>query len=130
MISFFRRLAFPILFNAVALIGFFLVYSLTGSTTAAISAFLFAIGAAVGSFWNLWAYRSPRGMDLNHPPSHCPRCGSTIPKRYDVPLVGWLMLRGRCVACRGFISWHYPAVEFVFALAFAAIGFVLVHLCA
>ena len=63
--------------------------------------FLFALGACVGSFLNVVIYRLPRGESLVFPGSHCPACGEAI-KWYDnVPLVSWLVLRGRCRSTSG-----------------------------
>jgi leader peptidase (prepilin peptidase) / N-methyltransferase len=70
-----------------------------------------AVGAAIGSFLNVVAYRLPRQESLVRPPSRCPGCDTTI-KAYDnVPVFGWLWLRGRCRQCRTKISPRYPIVE-------------------
>lgn len=70
-----------------------------------------ALGAALGSFLNVVAYRLPRRQSLVRPASSCPGCGTPI-KLYDnVPVLGWLMLRGRCRSCRSPISSRYPIVE-------------------
>jgi leader peptidase (prepilin peptidase) / N-methyltransferase len=70
-----------------------------------------AFGATIGSFLNVVAYRVPRGESLVHPGSRCPGCGSAI-KAYDnVPVLGWLWLRGRCRSCRLPISPRYPIIE-------------------
>lgn len=69
------------------------------------------LGAIFGSFLNVVAWRLPRKESLLHPPSACPRCGTRI-KAYDnVPILGWLWLRGRCRACGESISARYPLVE-------------------
>jgi len=79
---------------------------------------LFLFGLAWGSFLNVVIYRLPRNMSLVHPPSACPRCGSRI-KFYDnIPLLSYLLLRGRCRACGGPISPSYPLVELLTALSF------------
>jgi leader peptidase (prepilin peptidase)/N-methyltransferase len=68
-------------------------------------------GLIVGSFLNVVAYRLPRGESLVHPGSHCPSCDKPV-KAYDnVPVIGWLMLRGRCRSCHEPISGRYPVVE-------------------
>jgi len=68
-------------------------------------------GAVIGSFLNGVAYRLPRSKSLVAPGSQCPGCATPI-KLYDnVPVLGWLMLRGRCRKCRTAISPRYPAVE-------------------
>jgi leader peptidase (prepilin peptidase) / N-methyltransferase len=69
-----------------------------------------AFGATIGSFLNVVAYRLPRSESLVHPGSHCPGCGTAI-KAYDnVPVLGWLWLRGRCRSCRKPISPRYPVI--------------------
>ncbi len=85
-------------------------------------AFLGLVGAAVGSFLNVVAYRLPRRMSLAGPRSLCPSCGTQIAARDNVPLVSWLALRGRCRACGARISPRYPLVEAVTAALFVAVG--------
>jgi leader peptidase (prepilin peptidase)/N-methyltransferase len=75
------------------------------------AAFAGALGATVGSFLNVVAYRLPRRESLIHPGSRCPGCGTAI-KAYDnVPVLAWLWLRGRCRSCKARISPRYPIVE-------------------
>lgn len=69
------------------------------------------LGLAVGSFLNVVAYRVPRGESLVAPPSYCPLCGSPVRARHNVPVLGWLLLRGRCADCGRPISPRYPLVE-------------------
>jgi leader peptidase (prepilin peptidase)/N-methyltransferase len=69
------------------------------------------LGAIVGSFLNVVAYRLPRGESLAHPPSACPSCGTPIKPYDNVPVLGWLWLRGRCRSCGAPISKQYPIVE-------------------
>ncbi|MEG3438987.1 prepilin peptidase [Pannus brasiliensis CCIBt3594] len=80
--------------------------------------FVFAWGACVGSFLNVVVYRLPNGMSIVHPPSHCPKCSHRLGKTENVPVVGWLWLRGRCRWCKTEISFRYPAIEFVTGLLF------------
>lgn len=82
----------------------------------------FLVGASVGSFLNVVAWRLPLGMSLSKPPSHCPRCQAPILFRDNVPVLGWLWLRGRCRACGLPISPRYPIVEFLCGAAFAVLG--------
>jgi leader peptidase (prepilin peptidase)/N-methyltransferase len=82
------------------------------------------IGACVGSFLNVVAYRMPRGMSVVWKPSHCPRCGHAIRARDNVPVLGWLLLRGRCRDCGGAISPRYAIVEAAMGLAFFALAYV------
>ena len=85
-------------------------------------ALIFLAGLAIGSFLNVVAYRLPREESLASPPSHCPSCDTPI-KWYDnVPVLGWLMLRGRCRSCGEPISWRYPAVELGTGLLFALVA--------
>jgi leader peptidase (prepilin peptidase)/N-methyltransferase len=79
------------------------------------------LGAAVGSFLNLVVHRLRAGIPIHGAPSHCPRCQVPIRDRHNVPVFGWLWLRGRCAACGNPISWHYPLVE----LLVGAVGAVL-----
>ncbi len=78
------------------------------------------LGAAIGSFLNVVIYRLPRGESLVHPGSHCPQCSAKIRPRDNVPVLGWLILGGRCRDCRHPISPRYPLVELATALLFAA----------
>ncbi|TDO64044.1 leader peptidase (prepilin peptidase)/N-methyltransferase [Kribbella sp. VKM Ac-2571] len=80
------------------------------------------LGLVVGSFLNVVVYRVPRGESIVSPPSHCPRCGSLVRARHNVPVVGWVLLRGRCADCRLPISVRYPLVELVTGLLFAAVA--------
>lgn len=68
-------------------------------------------GAVIGSFLNVVAYRLPRGESLSRPGSRCTSCGSPVRPRDNVPILGWLMLRGRCRDCRDRIPARYPIVE-------------------
>lgn len=84
-------------------------------------AFVFVLGASIGSFLNVVIYRLPAGISLLSPPSRCPRCRTRL-KLYDnVPVFGWLWLRGRCRYCRVRISPRYPLVECVGGLLFLAL---------
>ena len=87
----------------------------------------FVIGICVGSFLNVVIYRLPLGISVNEPKrSFCPGCKAPIPMRRNVPLLSWLLLRGRCPDCRGRISVRYFAVELLTGLLFAAVWGVLV----
>ncbi len=78
-------------------------------------------GLVIGSFLNVVAYRLPRGESLVSPGSHCPSCGTSV-KAYDnVPVLGWLMLRGRCRSCHKTISARYPVVELTTCLLAVAV---------
>jgi len=80
------------------------------------------LGLAIGSFLNVVIYRLPRGESLSRPPSHCPSCDAPIRARHNVPVLGWLVLRGRCADCSAPISVRYPAVELGTAVLFVAVA--------
>jgi leader peptidase (prepilin peptidase)/N-methyltransferase len=79
------------------------------------------MGAIVGSFLNVVAYRLPRGESLATPGSRCPECGTPIKPWDNVPVLSWLVLRGRCRACGARISPRYPLVEAATALLCALV---------
>jgi leader peptidase (prepilin peptidase)/N-methyltransferase len=78
-------------------------------------------GLAVGSFLNVVIHRVPRRESIVRPGSHCPECDSPIKNRHNVPVVSWLVLRGRCHSCESRISPRYPLVEGGTALLFVAV---------
>jgi leader peptidase (prepilin peptidase)/N-methyltransferase len=78
-----------------------------------------ALGAVIGSFLNVVIYRLPREESVVFPSSRCPSCEAKIRPYDNVPVVSWLVLRGRCRACRARISPRYPAVELLTAALFA-----------
>ena len=84
------------------------------------------LGLVLGSFFNVCIYRIPREMSIVAPPSHCPSCGKQLPFWLNVPLLTFLLLRGRCHFCRAPIGWRYPVVEgltgLLFLLAFLHFG--------
>lgn len=80
------------------------------------------LGACIGSFLNVVAYRLPRGMSISRPPSQCPACGHTIRWSDNVPVLGWLRLRGRCRDCSAPIAARYPMVEAAAALIVLTVG--------
>ena len=82
------------------------------------------LGACIGSFLNVVAYRMPRGMSVVWKPSHCPRCSHPIRARDNLPVLGWLLLRGRCRDCGGGISPRYAIVEAAMGAAFFALAYV------
>jgi leader peptidase (prepilin peptidase)/N-methyltransferase len=86
-----------------------------------------AFGLLIGSFLNVVIWRVPRGESLVSPPSHCPACDNAVRPRDNVPVLSWLVLRGRCRDCDAPISPRYPLVEagtaVVFAVLAARIGF-------
>jgi leader peptidase (prepilin peptidase) / N-methyltransferase len=80
-----------------------------------------ALGAIIGSFLNVVIHRVPLKLSLVHPGSHCPSCDTAIAPYDNVPVLSWLLLRGRCRHCGTSISPRYPAVELLTAVAFAAV---------
>lgn len=78
------------------------------------------LGAAVGSFLNVCVYRLPEGESVVSPPSRCPHCGAGIHWHDNLPILGWVMLRGRCRSCRAGISAQYPLVELTVAVLWVA----------
>jgi leader peptidase (prepilin peptidase)/N-methyltransferase len=84
------------------------------------AAVFFAVGCCVGSFLNVCIHRLPLGESVVSPPSHCPHCRYSIPAWLNIPLVTWLMLRGRCRNCGAPIAMRYFLVELLTGLAFLA----------
>jgi leader peptidase (prepilin peptidase) / N-methyltransferase len=80
------------------------------------------VGLLIGSFLNVVVYRVPAGMSIVSPPSACPNCGRHIRGFDNIPVLSWLVLRGRCRDCREPISWRYPAVELGTAILFLAVA--------
>ena len=78
------------------------------------------LGACIGSFLNVVAWRLPRQESVVHPRSHCPRCGSHLVWFENIPLLSWLLLRARCRHCGAGISGRYPAVELLCSGLFVA----------
>jgi leader peptidase (prepilin peptidase) / N-methyltransferase len=79
------------------------------------------LGLVVGSFLNVVIYRVPAGLSIVHPPSACPNCHHPIRYRDNVPLISWMILRGRCRDCGSPISARYPLIELATAVTFAAV---------
>ena len=79
---------------------------------------VFLFGLIVGSFINVCIYRLPRGESIVFPHSRCPACKAAVRPSDNIPLIGFLRLRGRCRACRSPISLRYPLVEFTHGAGF------------
>jgi len=86
------------------------------------------LGACIGSFLNVVVYRLPRGESLIYPGSRCPACEHPIRWRHNIPVFGWLMLRGRCYDCGAKISARYPLIEAAMAVLFAGVAWCSQHL--
>lgn len=80
------------------------------------------IGLMVGSFLNVVIHRVPIGQSVVKPRSRCPGCGAQLAERDNVPVISWLLLRGRCRTCGMRISARYPLVELLTGVIFAAVG--------
>src|SRR5256714_7825959 len=85
-------------------------------------AFVAPLGLIIGSFLNVVAYRLPRGESIVKPRSRCPTCGTEVRAIDHIPLLSWLVLRGRCRHCSAQISARYPIVELVTGVVFALVA--------
>ena len=92
--------------------------SLIASSAAVI---VFGLGAAIGSFINVVVYRLPAGLSVVKPRSRCPHCLHKLGNQENVPVLGWLWLRGRCRHCKSSISIRYPLVEAATGILFLLI---------
>jgi leader peptidase (prepilin peptidase)/N-methyltransferase len=79
------------------------------------------LGAVIGSFLNVVIHRVPLGLSVVSPSSQCPSCGAPIRARHNLPVLGWLVLRGRCRDCRTAISVRYPMIELLTTAVFVAV---------
>lgn len=94
---------------------------MTDETVLTIAVVISAIlGLMIGSFVNVVIYRVPRGLSVVRPASRCPTCGNPVSPRDNIPVISWLLLRGRCRSCREPIAVIYPLVELTTGLLFAA----------
>jgi leader peptidase (prepilin peptidase) / N-methyltransferase len=82
---------------------------------------VFIFGACIGSFLNVVVYRLPAKLSLIHPPSRCPKCLHPLGKTENVPILGWLWLKGKCRWCKTPISPRYPIIETITGLLFLLI---------
>lgn len=83
--------------------------------------FVFVLGACVGSFLNVVNFRLPRNMRLLVPPSNCPSCNHRLRFfRENLPIIGWLAIRGKCKYCKSRVSLEYPLIELITAMLFLA----------
>lgn len=87
--------------------------------------FITLAGLAIGSFLNVVIWRVPRGESVVAPPSHCPSCDAQIRGRDNIPVVSWLILRGKCRDCGAPISARYPGVELLTGVMFLVMTLVL-----
>jgi leader peptidase (prepilin peptidase)/N-methyltransferase len=89
--------------------------------TALLVVFVVLVGLVIGSFLNVVIWRVPRGESIVSPPSHCPGCGHEVRPRDNIPVLSWLLLRGRCRDCGTHISARYPLVEAGTAVLFGVL---------
>jgi len=75
--------------------------------------FLFILGSTIGSFLNVVIYRVPLGKSIISPPSSCPKCGERIKPYHNIPILGWIILKGKCANCKEPISIRYLFIEFI-----------------
>jgi leader peptidase (prepilin peptidase)/N-methyltransferase len=83
--------------------------------------YVFVVGAAVGSFLNVCIGRWPEGLSVIRPRSRCPKCGHQIKASENIPILSWILLRGRCSNCGQPISIQYPIVELLVGLLWLAV---------
>src|SRR5947207_15343864 len=83
------------------------------------------VGAAVGSFLNVCLVRWPEGLSVVRPRSRCPKCGHQIKASENIPIISWLLLRGRCSNCSEPILVQYPIVVLLVALLWLAVYIIL-----
>jgi len=93
---------------------------LYGTVEFIFEAAIFALGLCWGSFLNVCIYRLPRGRSVVAPRSACPHCGKMIPLYHNVPVLSWVILRGKCRECKGPISPRYMVVELITGALFLA----------
>jgi leader peptidase (prepilin peptidase)/N-methyltransferase len=90
--------------------------------------YIFALGAVLGSFLNVVIYRMPRGMNIVRPRSRCPACATPLALKDNIPVLSWLLLRGKCRICGGPISARYPLVEAAVGSLFLLLAWLEVRL--
>jgi leader peptidase (prepilin peptidase)/N-methyltransferase len=85
------------------------------------SIFFLIFGLLLGSFANVIIYRMPAGKSVVRPRSHCQSCGKMVSWYDNIPVISWLLLRGKCRHCKAKISARYPIVELIMGIAFASV---------
>ncbi|MCU1468435.1 MAG: prepilin signal peptidase PulO-like peptidase [Actinomycetia bacterium] len=95
--------------------------------TALVAAISGLYGLVIGSFLNVVIWRVPRKESIVKPPSHCPGCDAKIANRDNIPLLSWMLLRGKCRKCRAPISPRYPFIELFTGLVFVVVGARFAH---
>ena len=95
---------------------------MSGAVAGLVVAVAGVVGLVVGSFLNVVIHRVPAGESVVRPRSRCPRCGTQLAERDNIPVLSWLLLRGRCRSCGAPISPRYPLVELLTGVLFAAVA--------
>ena len=85
---------------------------------------IFILGLIVGSFSNVCIYRIPKKESIVFPASHCPKCHSNISPKDNIPILSYILLKGRCRNCKSKISNQYPIVEFLTGLIYLIISLI------
>lgn len=101
--------------------NFFLADFLLGLPLPIAGAFIAALGAIIGSFLNVVIHRVPREESIVFPNSRCPACAKAISPFDNIPVISYLILRGRCRHCKAHISMRYPAVELLTAVLYTIV---------
>ena len=83
--------------------------------------FIFCIGAVIGSFLNVVILRAFSGESIVMPPSKCPKCGNRLKWWHNIPILSYILLRGKCYFCKEKISIQYPIVEFITGVIFVLV---------
>ena len=78
----------------------------------------FIIGICIGSFLNVLVYRLPNNLSIIKPRSFCPKCKTKLTSKENIPLISWLIQRGKCIHCDASISIRYPLVELIMGILF------------
>nr|WP_320116437.1 prepilin peptidase [uncultured Desulfuromonas sp.] len=82
---------------------------------------IFMAGAIVGSFLNVCIYRIPLGLSVVFPPSHCKKCNKSLYWYHNIPIISFILLRGRCAFCGEKYSWRYPGIEILNAVLYCLV---------
>jgi leader peptidase (prepilin peptidase)/N-methyltransferase len=86
----------------------------------------FAFGLVLGSFFNVLIYRIPRDESIAFPGSHCPHCNKPIKPYNNIPVLSYIILRGKCASCKAHISIQYPIVELLTGMAFTVLTWLVI----
>ena len=89
---------------------------------------LFIFGSCIGSFLNVYRFRYTKSISIIYPSSFCPKCKKQIPWFFNIPILSWFFLNGKCKFCKSSISFQYPLVEFLTAILFTLNIFATSHL--